>query len=83
MEIPSRSHAAWKALVMNETTYVFEFLGLQLLLKRLTLKVSLKPTTDNVNQGIDEVRTMFVENITLPKVQRDLEKIFGTRGDVL
>ncbi len=82
MEIPARSHAAWKALIMDETTYAFEFLGLQLLLKRLTLKVSLKPTTDNVNQGIDELRNMFVENIKLPKVQRDLGKIFGKKGDV-
>ncbi len=82
MEIPLRSHPAWKALVLSEKTCDFEFFGLQMLLKRLTIKVSLKPTADNVSRSIDELRNMFVENIKIPKVQRDLEKIFGKRGGV-
>lgn len=82
MEIPARSHPAWKALVMGEKTCNFEFFGLQMLLKRLTMKVKLKAAPDTVDHCIDELRAMFVENYKIPKVQRDLEKIFGQGGGV-
>lgn len=80
MEIPSISHQAWKDVLTGRQQCNFESFAVQLTMKRLSLQVSLKSSPDTLNKCVREFREMFVKNAELPKVQRDLEKIFGKGG---
>lgn len=80
MDIPSTSHQAWKDVLTGKRQYNFESFAVQLVTKRLSLQVSLNPSPDNLNNCVKEFREMFVKNARLPRVQKDLEKIFGKGG---
>jgi hypothetical protein len=49
-------------------------LATKLLLTRIVAQVTLDPTL--VEAGIDELRTLFIKNESMPKVQVDLARIF-------
>ena len=80
MDIPSTSHQAWKDVLTGRQQCNFESFAVQMVTKRLSLQVSLNPSPDNLNNCVKEFREMFVKNSNLSKVQRDLEKIFGSGG---
>jgi hypothetical protein len=82
MEIPASTHPAWKDVLTGKRHCQVEFLGLQLIINRLRLKISLNPSPEILNLCVNEFREMFVKNANVPKVQRDLEKIFGKGGTV-
>jgi hypothetical protein len=76
MDIPGASDPVWKEVITGTRTCKFEFLGLQMLAKRLNLQFSLNPAPEALEESTRELRQMFVKNANLPKVQRDLKKIF-------
>ncbi len=77
MDIPVATDPVWKEVITGQRTCKFEFLGLQMLAKRLNLQFSLNPAPEALEESTRELRQMFVKNANLPKVQRDLKKIFA------
>ena len=76
MNVPSSQHHAWKDVLTGKREYNFESFAVQMIVKRLSLKVSQKPSPDVLTQSILELREMFLQNVNAPKIQRDLYKIF-------
>lgn len=82
MNIPSIHHQAWKHVLTGKQEYNFESFAVQMIVKRLSLKVKHNPSPHMLTQSVSELREMFVQNSNAPKIQRDLEKIFH-KGELL
>ncbi|GAK61669.1 hypothetical protein U27_01570 [Candidatus Vecturithrix granuli] len=76
MNVPSTHHQAWKDLLTGKQHYDFESFAVQMIVKRLSLKVSQHPSPEILSQSMRELREMFVQNVNAPKIQRDLHKLF-------
>lgn len=76
MNVPSTHHHAWKDLLTGKRQYNFESFAVQMIVKRLSLKVSQNPSAHILSQSVHELREMFAQNINVPKIQQDLQKIF-------
>lgn len=77
MDVPPISHPAWTNIVTGKVSYPFEFLAIKFLLGYLTLQVKKDPSPQTVQKSAQEFRDIFVRNVDLISVQRDLKKIFG------
>ncbi len=77
MEVPPVSHPAWSNIVSGKANYEYEFLATKLILRYLTYQVKNHPSPDNVQRCAQELRNVFVRNVGLSCVQRDLIQIFG------
>ena len=81
MVVPSSSSPEWKQLVTGKKQCDFEFLAARMTMGRLRLMIDSNPNNAAaIQQSIDEIREVFVKNINLPKVQRDLGKVFTQGG---
>lgn len=77
MEIPPSTHPAWRAVLLGEKKVELEFLGAKMLLTRAQIQLQNDPSPIEVTKTAYEFRNIFSKNASIPKVQRDLEKIFG------
>ncbi len=77
MEVPSVSHPAWSDIVSGKARYDYEFLATKLILRHLTYQVKSDPSPDTTQRCAQDLRNIFVQNLSLSCVQRDLIQIFG------
>jgi hypothetical protein len=77
MDVPPVSHPAWKNIVSGKVQHQFEFLAIKFLLGYLTLQVKRDSSPQIVQKCAQELHDIFVRNVDLISVQRDLTKIFG------
>lgn len=77
MDVPSKSHKAWVDIVTGKKLYPLRFFAAKILLGRVIRSVSEHPTPENINAGIEQLRKIYVKNISIPSVQKDLKTIFG------
>ncbi len=77
MDIPPISHPAWSSIVSGKRKFHFEFLGTKFLLNFLTLQVKDDPSPQKIQKCAQELRNLFVRNMDLYCVQKDLFQIFG------
>jgi len=75
MNIPASSHGIWADLLMGKKRIEFEFLPIKMTIGRL--QVFSRSEQFNLTQSAEELRTIFVKNQNLPKVQNDIKKLFG------
>ena len=76
MNVPSTHHHAWQDVLTGKRQYNFESFAVQMIVKRLSLKVAQNPSAATLTKSVHEFREMFVQNVNAPKIQRDLYKIF-------
>lgn len=77
MNIPPKTKAQWKDIVTGKKTYTFSFLATKILLGRVVRNVSANPTPQNIQDGIDQLHSLFEKNSAIPAIQEDLKTIFG------
>lgn len=77
MIVPPASDPLWKDLVTGQIPYNCEFMAAKVLLTRISASVSYDQS--RIGKGIEELRTLFEKNITVPKVQADLWSLFGSK----
>ena len=77
MDIPPSTHPAWRSVLTGEKRVDLEFLGAKMLLTRAQLQIKSDPNPVTITKIAHELRNIFVKNIEIPKVKKDLEKIFG------
>jgi len=77
MDVPPVSHPAWKNIVAGKDKPQFEFLATKFLLGYLTLQIKRDSSPQIVQKCAQELHDIFVRNVDLISVQRDLIKIFG------
>ena len=80
MHVPPVSDTKWKDIITGKVNYQFEFFAFNMCVKRLSLELKRDSSQVTINRCAQELRDIFAENIALPKVQRDLAKIFGKGG---
>jgi hypothetical protein len=77
MEIPAVSNHAWSDIVTGNAKYEFEFLATKLVLRHLTYQVKGDPSPRTVQRCAQELHDIFLRNVDLSCVQRDLIRVFG------
>src|SRR6266496_1485457 len=77
MDVPPASHPAWKNIVLGKDQHQFEFLATKFMLGYLTLQVKRDSSSQIVQKCAQELHDIFVRNVDLISVQRDLIKIYG------
>ncbi len=77
MEVPPVSHPAWSDIVAGQARYDYEFLATKLILRHLTYQVKNDPVPETIQRCAQDLRNIFVQNLSLSCVQRDLIQIFG------
>lgn len=77
MIVPPATDPIWYGLVTGQIRYNCEFMATKVLLTRIMASVSYDQS--RVEQGIEELRSLFEKNISVPKVQADLWNLFGSK----
>ncbi len=77
MQLPGEQHPSWRKLIDSQGQYQFEFLATKIILFRLNLIYRRNQSPQQMENCVHELWTFFERNSNLPKVQNDLEKIFG------
>jgi hypothetical protein len=77
MEIPPSTHPMWRAVLLGEKKVELEFLGAKMLLTRAQMQLRNDSSPIEVTKIAHEFRNIFSKNAGIPKIQRDLERIFG------
>ena len=77
MEVPPVSHPAWSDIVSGKARYDYEFLATKLILRHLTYQVKSDSSPETIQRCVQDLRNIFVQNMSLSCVQRDLIQIFG------
>lgn len=72
--IPGPSNPNWERLIKGEHKPDIEFLGTRILLSKLTIRFSTGEGT--MRDCIIELKNFLDQNLSLPKVQTDIEKMF-------
>ena len=80
MVVPSNTRQEWKDILTGKKQFNFEFLAARMTIGRLQLTLKNDSSLSNLQQCATELHEVFVKNINLPKVQRDLTQIFGEGG---
>ena len=77
LEIPPISSSVWTDLVTGKIKPQFEFMALKIKLGTLTRKLTSENSPEDIAEAATEIREIFVQNINLPKIQNDLNKLMG------
>lgn len=80
MNIPNVSHPLWKEIILGKKQVQFDFLAARMLVGRISIMLSTDNSEENIYKATEELHSVFAKNINLPKVQKDLTKIFGEGG---
>ncbi|MBN2527810.1 MAG: hypothetical protein JXR76_15580 [Deltaproteobacteria bacterium] len=81
MNIPPATNPVWKEIVTGKREVKFEFLALNICMKRFAVDLDRDGSAGRVEKCISHFRNCISANATSPKVQRDMEKMFG-KGDL-
>lgn len=81
MNVPDSTSGVWGDLILGNSTPDLEFLALKILLARLRLEVKMHPGVDQLQKCSEEIRSLLVKNMHIPKVQKDLKSIIGAGGE--
>jgi hypothetical protein len=76
MNIPSLVEPAWLAMLEGRNLE-FEYLATRILIGRLAVTYKAEPTEEVKNDCVKEMIEFFERNQNIPKVQKDLNTIFG------
>ncbi|NCC50716.1 MAG: hypothetical protein EOM20_05810 [Spartobacteria bacterium] len=77
MDVPGAEHVAWKDVVTCRVRHDFEFLAAKIFMGRIILQLQDDSSPEAVARMASELRELFVKNIQLPLVQRDVNRIFN------
>lgn len=77
MMVPPSSDPIWRDIVTGQVPYSCEFMATKVLLTRIAASVSYDRS--RLGKGIEELRSLFEKNISIPKVQSDLWNLFGSK----
>ena len=75
MALPGPSHPNWEKLIAGSISPNIEFLGTKILLSRLNIQY--QEDNGSLRDCMVELKNFFDKNMALPKVQADIENIFG------
>ena len=75
MKLPGPNHPNWLKIIAGEITPKIDYLGTKILLSRLN--VQYRDDNDSLRETILELKSFFDKNASVPKVQSDIENIFG------
>ena len=78
MDVPPVSNSVWSDIVSGKASFEYEFLATKLVLRHLTFQVKKQPTAEMIQRCAQELRNVFVRNVGLSCVQRDLIQMFGS-----
>ena len=73
MDIPPGFSMIWKQLISGQKNVEFECLPIKITLGRLRVEGSRDP--GSVPRLAGELHQLFVQNVNLPSLQRDLKKL--------
>ncbi len=76
MEVPPETNPIWLKLVTGELEYQFSFLAAKVLLTRIKLKAKFSNEPGVIEEGITQLRNLFIRSSHVPKIQQDLENLF-------
>lgn len=76
MEIPPILHPMWRKLVTGEATYEFSFLAAKILLTRVKIRAKYSDDPQIIEEGIEQLRGLFIRLKHIPNVHRDLQTLF-------
>lgn len=76
MNVPPASHPIWSDIVSGKVIPDFDFLAAKILVGTISRKMVKDQSATNLGKCARELREIFAQNADLPKVQKDLEKIF-------
>ncbi len=71
----SVSNQKIKNLLLGKDSYNFEFLALKILLTKLQTKIKNEQTPENIEKGINEVKSLLEKFTHNPAVKKDMEKL--------
>lgn len=57
----------------------FDFLAFKIMLTRLRQKVKIDPRLATIQECVNELQSFFTKYGSLPRMQRDIDKISGSR----
>lgn len=73
MSLPAPTSPVWVEIVSGKKQVQFEFLAVKIFLGTAQLKYKQDPSA--ATQIVKELHNLFEKNISLPSVQKDLQKI--------
>lgn len=75
ISVPPENSRIWAEILNGRRQVELEFIGAKILLGRLLVKIKHGAAADTFSQGVKELREVYLRNVRLPSVQRDLAKI--------
>ena len=77
MDVPAASDPRWSELITSVSDPGFEFLAARIFMGRAKAQLKQDGSPTNVSKLVGQLHALYSENARLPKVQRDLAKIFS------
>lgn len=77
MNVPPASHPIWSDIATGRVKPEFDFLPAKIIVGNIGRRLARDLSLPNLANCARELREIFAQNADLPKVQRDLLKIFG------
>ncbi len=77
MDVPPATHPVWSDIATGRLKPEFDFLAAKIIVGTISRKLASDQSMAHLWTYVHELREIFVQNADLPKVQRDLKKIFG------
>ena len=76
MDVPADSDPRWAELLTSASDPGFEFLAARIFMGRAKAQLKQDGSPANVSKLVAQLQSLYAQNARLPKVQRDLAKIF-------
>jgi hypothetical protein len=73
LALPGANHPVWANILQGARPFEFEFIGAKMLVVRLRLVLKQNPAA--LAQACAEFHNLLEKNLSLPSVQRDLQKL--------
>jgi hypothetical protein len=70
MQVPSKEHPIWKALITGQKTVDLKYLAAKIFIARARQAAQANPAT--IGKSGEELWNLYSQNPTLPSVQADL-----------
>ncbi len=74
MIVPAKTNPKWAAIVTGQQTYALKFLAAKIMLGRLIRSAN---DPQAIAAAIDELHTLYSQNIAVPSAKEDMKTIFG------
>jgi hypothetical protein len=77
MNVPPAFHPLWSDIATGRIKPDFDFLPAKIIVGNISRRLAKDQSSANLGNCASELREIFAQNADLPKVQKDLMKIFG------